>query len=111
MIVMMFFFYVGLIKQSFLFSSTCISKSKLRIEQVKNRTIKKNRQNTESWLTLQHFNGANEIRLQTYFFFIQFLVVLSVVPDDWHTNEILISSKKKIILITKQKKKIKNTWH
>ena len=27
------FFYVGLIKQSFLFSSTCISKSKLRIEQ------------------------------------------------------------------------------
>ena len=26
-------FYVGLIKQSFLFSSTCISKSKLRIEQ------------------------------------------------------------------------------
>ena len=27
------FFYVGLIKKSFLFSSTCISKSKLRTEQ------------------------------------------------------------------------------
>ena len=26
-------FYVGLIKQSFLFSSTCISQSKIRIEQ------------------------------------------------------------------------------